>query len=275
LPKTAEERLLRALKCPLQAEGLLYVVAVLCFAALQGAFAQEGHGVTPAEIERGEAIYFTNCAVCHGPEGDGVSGVNLASGKFRKASTDRDLTGIIRNGIAGTEMPPGNYTEAVAGMVVAYLHSMSAASASRGSTLQGDAARGRAIAESRGKCLECHRVSEAGGFLGPDLSGIGMMRRAADLERSLREPGAEIRADNHTVRAVGKDGTTLIGRLLNQDTYTVQVILPAGELRTLRKADWREVEIQSTSPMPAATGLSEQDVADVVAWLGSLKGKAQ
>src|SRR5947209_8050267 len=85
---------------------------------------QEGHGVTPAEIEMGGQIYIGNCAVCHGPDGDGVSGVNLGSGRFRRGSSDVELATIVRNGIAGTPMPPGNYSEAQAGMIVAYLRSM-------------------------------------------------------------------------------------------------------------------------------------------------------
>src|SRR6186997_2833767 len=80
--------------------------------------AQDEHGVTPADIERGGQTFLASCASCHGPNGDGVTGVNLASGTFRRASTDQQLADIIRNGISGTDMPPTNLTEAQAALVV-------------------------------------------------------------------------------------------------------------------------------------------------------------
>ena len=64
--------------------------------------AQEEHGVTPAEIERGGQTFLASCAVCHGPDGDTIAGVNLASGTFRHGTTDQELINIIRNGIPGT-----------------------------------------------------------------------------------------------------------------------------------------------------------------------------
>ena len=252
---------------------ILAVVTVGLIAAGTGP-AQEEHGVTPQDLARGETIFFNNCATCHGPNGDGIAGINFSAGKFRKAVTDQDLINIIRTGIPGTEMPPGNYTEAQAATIAAYLRSMSAAGASRSSGLQGDAARGKMMAEGRGKCLDCHQINNRGGFLGPDLSGIGAVRRSADLERSLREPTAEIRVDNHTVRAVGKDGSVVRGRLLNEDTYSVQIIQADGKLRSLQRKDWRAIEIEKESPMPDSKGFSDQDVADIVAYLGSLTRKS-
>jgi len=250
--------------------------AAILIAALGAvpAFSQEEHGVTPAEIERGERIYFTNCANCHGPNGDAVSGVNFSSGKFRKATTDRDLIGIIQKGIPGTEMPPSNYNEMMAGSIVAYLHNMASTTNRSGPTLQGDAARGKALFEGKGKCLDCHRTNDTGGFLGPDLSGIGMIRRTADLERSLRDPSAEIRPDNRTVRATAKDGKVVVGRLLNQDTYRLEIIEKDGTLKSLEKLNLRDFEISKASPMPSYEGrFSDQEIADVVSYLGSLRGR--
>ncbi len=245
--------------------GLIFSSAPIC--------AQDEHGVTPAEVERGERIYFTNCSNCHGPNGDAVSGVNLGSGKFRKATTDRDLIGIIRNGIPGTAMPPSNYSEEMAGWIVAYLHSMTTAPAGNGPALHGDVSRGKDLSEQQGKCRDCHRIGESGGFLGPDLNAIGMTRRSADLERSLRDPSAEIRPDNRTIRATEKDGTIVTGRLLNQDSYRIQIIQNDGRLRSLTKDELREFEIQKSSPMPSYAGrFSDQQIADVVSYLASLKG---
>jgi hypothetical protein len=73
---------------------------------------------------------------------------------------------------------------------------------------------------------------------------------------------------------VTRDGVTVAGRLLNHDTFTVQVLDSAEQLRSFAKADVREHGFVA-SPMPSATGtLTPQDVADVVSYLVSLKGRA-
>lgn len=78
----------------------------------------------PAQVQAGAQLYRTNCVGCHGPNGDQVSGIDLGHGVFRHASSDADLVRIITTGIAGTPMPPGNYTPAQASSIVAYLRSL-------------------------------------------------------------------------------------------------------------------------------------------------------
>jgi putative heme-binding domain-containing protein len=247
-----------------------FAVAVALSAV--GMAGQESHGVSPADLERGMQLFLNNCAGCHGPDGDVIPGVNLASGKFRRAQGDNDLRGIVMHGISGTAMPPGNYTPDQAGVIVAYVRSM-ASGVARRTGPPGDAARGKAILEGKGQCLECHRIGRAGTVTGPDLTGIGGMRRAADLEQSLVNPDAEIRPDNLTVRAVGKDGEKITGRLMNMDTYSLQILDgSSSKLRTLKKDRLREYEVLNKSPMPGYQDkLSAQEISDVVTYLVSLK----
>src|SRR5205085_8251798 len=102
-------------------------------------------------------LFLTNCAACHGPEGDAVPGVDLGHGKFRRASSDDELTKIIQKGIEGTAMPPSNFTNVQAGAIVAYLRDM-AESTGRSTLSGGDAAQGKIVFEGKGACLTCHRV---------------------------------------------------------------------------------------------------------------------
>jgi len=217
-------------------------------------------------------IFLSNCAGCHGPDGDLIPNINLASGIFRHAQGDNDLRRIVQKGIPGTPMPPGNYTDDQAGVIVAYIRSMSATSGKRTGGL-GDAARGRAIVEGKGACLDCHRIGARGSVTGPDLTGIGSARRSADLEKALTDPDAEIRPDNLTVRAVDKNGNKITGRLMNMDTYTLQILeYGTGRLRSLRKDNLREHEVMKTSPMPNyRQKLNAQEISDVVAYLSSLR----
>ncbi|MDP6580576.1 MAG: hypothetical protein QF681_07965 [Vicinamibacterales bacterium] len=69
------------------------------------------------------------------------------------------------------------------------------------------------------------------------------------------------------------DGTVLDGRRLNEDTYTIQLIDQDERLRSLEKAELRELAAVTESPMPPATDvLDEQEMADVLAYLLTLKG---
>jgi cytochrome c oxidase cbb3-type subunit 3 len=249
------------------------VVAVLTIAASVGAQGQDEHGVTPADIERGGQTFLASCAVCHGPNGDTIAGVNLASGTFRHAVTDQELINVIRNGIPGTAMPPNNLTEAQAGLVVAYLHSLPAAIlSSKTSELRGDPVNGKAIFEGKGGCTNCHLVNGVGGFLGPELSSVGLTRRSIELERAMTDPDADIRTGNRTVKIVAKDGTITIGRLLNQDTYSLQMIDAKGNLVAAMKDGVRSWDVMAASAMPAFTSrLTTQELADVVSYLGTMK----
>ena len=95
--------------------------------------------------------------------------------------TDEDLVRIIRTGIPNTPMPASNMTAEQASKIVAYLRSRAAAA--RAGAVTGDAARGKAIFEGKGGCAACHRVAGVGSGIGPDLTRIGAVRGALELER--------------------------------------------------------------------------------------------
>jgi len=226
-----------------------------------------------ADVENGAMFYQRNCAVCHGPGGDTVAGVDLWSGKFRRVSSDSDLVRIMRNGIPDTAMPPANITEAQAGQILAYLR-FQAAEAARIAALPGDPTRGRAIFEGKGACLTCHRVGVAGSRAGPDLSDIGRQRRSPEeLQRSILEPGADVLPQNRFVNVVLQDGAKVSGRLLNHDAFSVQLLDAKEQLRSFQKSKLREFAFERASPMPSYQGkLSPEEVADLVVYLVSLKG---
>ena len=138
--------------------------------------------------------------------------------------------------------------------------------------LTGDAARGKALVESSG-CFDCHRIADRGSRVGPNLSTIGGRRTPVRLRQALLAPDEEVIADNRFVRIVTKDGTTITGKLLNQDATSVQLMNPKEELKTYLRTSIREYTIVDTGLMPSVQGkLTDQQVADIVSYLGSLKG---
>jgi putative heme-binding domain-containing protein len=235
-----------------------------------GFFAQQKY---TAEAEIGRQQFTNGCVLCHGPDGNAISGIDLGHGQYRRAASDADLVRIMRTGIPGTGMPPNNLTLENAKAIVAYLHWM-ADSAASDTVTAGDRSRGKAIFESKGQCNGCHRAGDNGSRTGPDLSGIGRIRRVVELQRSLIEPDAEVLPNFRFVRAVTKNGATISGRLLNQDTFTVQLLDSSEHLRSFSRADLREFTILNNSPMPSYRDkLTSQELADVVSYLASLKAE--
>lgn len=246
-----------------------FAVGILLVTAAAGTlFAQ--HTYTPADVEDGGRLYRSTCVTCHGQDGNLVPGVALMRNQFRRASTDDGLIAIIQKGIAGTPMPPNNFTEFQAGTIVAYLRSSAATGG--GTAAAGDAARGKVIFEGKGACTGCHRIRGNGALVAPDLTDIGALRRPAQIEKSILDPDAEILAQNRTYRVVTRDGTTITGRILNVDTFTVQLLDPQG-LRSFQKSNLRSYGFVDQSPMPSFQGkLTAQEVADVVSYLAAQKG---
>ncbi|HKY19798.1 MAG TPA: c-type cytochrome [Vicinamibacterales bacterium] len=217
----------------------------------------------------GAQLYEANCSECHGLEGDGVPNVDLGHGRFRRATTDLELVSIILRGIPNTAMPPSNFTEGQALAIVRFLREKG----SRAVFSAGDAANGRALFTGKGNCVSCHRVNGIGARVGPDLSEIGRLRHSTDLERAIADPDATVLPSNRFVRAVTREGETVIGRLLNQDTFIVQLIDAKEQLRSLVRANLRAFTFMDKSPMPSYRDkLSSKEMVDVVSYLGSLRG---
>jgi putative heme-binding domain-containing protein len=262
-----------------RAQRLLFGALLgLAVAAAPQAAAAQAPGAThpgeyaPADIAYGSRLYDAQCTTCHGANGDGVGGVDLKSGRFRNAVTDQDLTRVITTGIQGTGMQAFKFDPSEITGIIAYLRNMT--SFDRGSVTAGDAGRGRAVVEGKGGCTRCHRVEAQGSRVAPDLSDIGSARSAGSLLRSLTDPTSQMMPINRPVRAVTRDGKVVNGRRLNEDTYTVQLLDDQERLISLVKSDLREYTILTASPMPSyRSTLSADELADVVAYLLSLKGR--
>ncbi len=136
----------------------------------------------------------------------------------------------------------------------------------------GDEARGKTLVESSG-CFDCHRIGQRGSRVGSDISDIGTRRTTERLQQALLDPDDEVLFENRYIRFATKDGATVTGRLLNQDALSVQLITPKEELKTYMRATLRDYTVVDKGLMPSVRGkLTDQQVADVVSYLSSLKG---
>ncbi len=250
--------------------AMVAVLLVSLWIALPRSAAPAQHE-TAADLLDGERAFRNSCANCHGPDGDLISGIDLGRGQFRRPMSDEDLVRVIRSGIPNTPMPASPMSVEQASKIVAYLRSLAAAR--RASAVTGDSARGKAVFEGKGGCLSCHRVAGTGSRVGPDLTRIGEVRSSIELERSLVDPAADVEPTNRFYRVVLADGTTVTGRLLSHDTFTVQLLDTHEQLRSFMKSELRQSGFIE-SPMPSYRGtLTPQEIADVVGYLSSLRGR--
>ncbi len=139
----------------------------------------------------------------------------------------------------------------------------------------GDAEHGRALfSDVQGlACIKCHTVKGQGGTVGPDLSGVGAQYPREELIHSVLYPSAKIFSGYEPVVVATADGQILTG-IIKSDTPEGLVIEDAEAKRiTIPADDIDERKTSDVSLMPSglAEGLSQQDFADVIAFLESLK----
>jgi cytochrome c oxidase cbb3-type subunit 3 len=248
--------------------SLLIVLAGL----IGTAHAMEGdHTYSSRAIATGYNVYMQNCALCHGIEGNWIEGIDLSRSQFRTVVTDHDLMEVVRRGAGDGRMPSFDLTDEQIDGLIAYIR---IGFDPEGTPVRiGDAAQGQALFNGKGACNSCHRVRGVGPRTAPDLTDIGLLRMPAVLQRTLVDPQAAVMPINRPVTIVTQDDETISGRRLNEDTYTVQLIDSRERLLSLEKADLKLYEVSKT-PTHQPTSLSSEEVADLVAYLMSLRGES-
>jgi putative heme-binding domain-containing protein len=223
-----------------------------------------------SDIIKGQSTYRAQCATCHGVGGNGVGGVDLRRGVFKTVRSDEDLKRIVSTGV-GNGMPAFKFEPAEMNGIVAFIR---AGFDLGGIAVKlGDPQRGRQLFSGKGSCASCHRVNGEGGRGGPDLSDVGSARTLGTIQGMIVEPATYLLPINRTVRAVTRDGKVITGRRMNEDSYWVQLLDDNEKLVSLEKAQLKEYKVLTSPKMPAFKDkLSTEEVADLVAYLASLKG---
>jgi putative heme-binding domain-containing protein len=168
-------------------------------------------------------------------------------------------------------MTPNQYNDSEITALIAYVRNIG--SVSLGDSVLGDADNGQLLYEGVGECATCHRIDGRGPRFAPDLSSVGAKRTAGSLERALLGGSDATLPINRPVRIVTAEGQVVVGRRLNEDTFTVQIVNTAEQLLSLDKRTLREYTVLDVPEMPSYRDrLSEPERADVVAYLLTLKG---
>lgn len=211
----------------------------------------------------GESLYLGQCAVCHGERGEGGRGPALARPTLRNAPDDPALFTVIRRGMPNSGMPGVALADREIQLLMEHVRSLGRVAPTV--ALPGSPQRGEAIYSGKGGCAGCHRA------YGPDLAGIGARRSATHLRTSLTDPTADVPAGFVMLEALAKDGRTVTGARVNEDTFSLQLRGADGAVRSFWKSDLREWKRHpGRSPMPSYRGvLSNSELDDVTAFLAN------
>jgi putative heme-binding domain-containing protein len=138
--------------------------------------------------------------------------------------------------------------------------------------------RGRNFANGReawlaGQCVQCHRLNDEGGAVGPDLAGAGAKYTRRDLLESILEPSKVLSDQYQNMTVTKKDGEDVTGRIMEDtDTKLVLVTNPlTGEKVELKKSDVKSRTPSKLSPMPEglASILTKEEILDLLAYMES------
>jgi cytochrome c oxidase cbb3-type subunit 3 len=202
------------------------------------------------EVTRGQSIYRSNCAFCHGLTGLGGRGPNLVS----HPPPDADIKRIVKNGVPGTTMPAfGDFDDEDLSALVTFVKHL-AGSAPAGEKITGDPARGKQTYAKLG-CANCHQIGTEGSTYGPELTRIGGARPVHYLEESITAPSVDVPPEYQGVLVTTADGRKVQGVRVN-----------------LGK-DAKDVVESKTSLMPPYK-LPKPELDDLVAYLTTLRAEA-
>jgi putative heme-binding domain-containing protein len=141
--------------------------------------------------------------------------------------------------------------------------------------MTGDAMRGQQwfLQEKSAQCRNCHKVGNNGGEIGPSLDGIGKRLTRAKLLESLLEPSKTLEPKwvSHVIET--GDGRIVIGLLHSETVEGIVLKSPQGKLQEVPTDEIERHYTTRTSIMPEGQvqGLEEQTIADLLAWLESLR----
>jgi putative membrane-bound dehydrogenase-like protein len=138
--------------------------------------------------------------------------------------------------------------------------------------INGNAQKGAEIFKTN--CTICHQVKGEGTDFGPKLSEIGTKLPKDALLDAIIDPSSGISFGYETTELEMKNGSTLRGLLSEKTKTDIGIKVPGGAINKVKTADVKVIKTLPVSMMPDLhEAISKQDLADLLAYLGSLRKK--
>ncbi len=252
----------------------------------------DGKQVADQVIESGESAGGIAGPLAIGRLVEGIFGCQGQIEWVRLSKGTRDLANAADHAVPRDELTLGYWNLSSQGEVAAnasidpiertiavdaLFHPERMASLILQSQQHGDATRGaKVFADAKVACLTCHKISEIGGAVGPDLSTLGKDRTLTQIVESVLWPKREVKPEFLTWRILTTNGEVVSGsRIADQeddDAVTLRDFATGSITRIA--VDDIESEAAGGTVMPdgLANSITNGQLVDLIRFLSELGG---
>ncbi|MBX3176279.1 MAG: HEAT repeat domain-containing protein [Candidatus Hydrogenedentes bacterium] len=140
----------------------------------------------------------------------------------------------------------------------------------------GDVGNGRRVFfGEKAACYTCHRIGDEGGYLGPDLTTVGLIRSAHDILESVLFPNASLVQDYETY-TIETEWEIHDGVISRQDAGSITLMTGVGEEVRINRDEITSMTTSPISKMPEGldTALTREELIDLITFMMSLNNDA-
>lgn len=121
-------------------------------------------------------------------------------------------------------------------------------------------------------CLACHQVDGKTELLGPNLKDISKNYSRAEILEAILYPSRQIKPGMSGVRITKKDGSVLLGRVINAENERLSFMVVGNQIITIKKNEIEKMENEAKSLMfeNLLTGMTEEKRNALLDYLMSL-----
>ena len=218
---------------------------------------------------QGKQMFASTCAGCHGLDGRGAERApNIADRPQVQRLSDAQISNIISNGIAGTGMPPFHSLQpSDLAAIVGYLRILQGKKQTL--ELPGDPDHGETVFFGKAGCSNCHMVRGKGGFIASDLSTYASTHEIEQIRNAITTQNQGANQQTRLATATTRGGEKVVGRIRNEDNFSLQLETVDGKFFSVYKADLAGLEYASEALMPSdySSKLSPSDLNNIISYL--------
>jgi cytochrome c oxidase cbb3-type subunit 3 len=223
-------------------------------------------------IAQAKRAFASHCAACHGLDARGSERApNLVDRANGPRFSDSRLFQVIQDGIPAGGMPSfRSLGPSQISAIVRYLRTLQGTN--KNAQLPGNPERGKQLFFSKGECSRCHMINGDGGFIASELSHYAADRTVEQIRTAITNPGGNVFPVVRLATVITHSGEKYVGRVRNEDNFSLQVQLLDGTFQSIRRSDLETLEYSKQPMMLAEYGssLTSTELNDLISYLMSV-----
>lgn len=263
------------MRCPPRLPRACKLTVAVMFAGCAAVVWSQGardNGKT-ASANRGKQTFSSACAQCHGLDGKGSERApNIVDRTNVQRLSDAQIFHIIENGVPGTGMPAFHSLQnSQIRALVFYLRTLQGKN--KTVALPGTPEQGKTLFFGKAGCSQCHMVMGEGGFIASDLSEYARIHDITQIRSAIVDP-ASLARQVHVVTVTLHGGEKYMGRVRDEDNFSLQLQMLDGTFYFLSKSDIDKTQLDSQPLMPSDYGsrLNLHELNDLISYLMKVAG---